>query len=84
MKGVAMLLSPDPADDSAELDDARRMIVRRLNRDPYDVWTRDSLARTIGLPTGVTARVLAELVSGGMVRRVPGADEEFSVVGDDY
>jgi hypothetical protein len=69
--------------DGAEAE-ARRMIVRTLNRDPYDVWTRDSLARALGLPTGLAGRVLSQLVSAGMVRRLAGAEDEYTVAGPDY
>jgi DNA-binding MarR family transcriptional regulator len=64
--------------------EARSSIVRTLNRDPYDVWTRDSLAGATGLSSGLAARVLADLVAVGMVRRLPGPDEEFTVAGGDY
>jgi DNA-binding MarR family transcriptional regulator len=64
--------------------DGRRSIMRTLNRDPYDVWTRDSLARATGLSSGLAGRVLADLVGSGMVRRLPGPDEEYTAAGADY
>lgn len=69
--------------DGAEAD-ARRLIVRTLNRDPYDVWTRDSLARTLGISSGLTGKVLTQLVSAGMVRRLAGTNDEYTVAGADY
>jgi DNA-binding MarR family transcriptional regulator len=74
-----MLLDPD---DTAEAD-ARRAITRTLNRDPFDVWTRDELARTLGLSSSVTGRVLGDLLGNGLVRRLPGTDGEFTAAGTD-
>jgi AraC-like DNA-binding protein len=65
-------------DDLAETD-ARRAIMRTLNRDPFDVWTRDELARTLGLSSSLTGRVLGDLLATGLVRRLPGTDGEFTV-----
>lgn len=65
--------------------DARRVIVRTLNRYPYDVWTRDSLARSLGISSSLAGRVLGQLASAGMVHRLNGADgldEEYTVAGD--
>lgn len=65
--------------------DARRVIVRALNRYPYDVWTRDSLARSLGISSSLAGRVLEQLASAGMVHRlngVDGLDEEYTVAGD--
>lgn len=65
--------------------DARRAIVRTLNRYPYDVWTRDSLARSLGVSSSLAARVLGQLASAGMVHRLNGTDgldEEYTVAGD--
>ena len=64
-------------------DEARRAIVRALNRDPYDVWTRDSLARTLGVSSGLTGKILVQLAGAGMVHRLVGPDEEYTVAGDD-
>ncbi len=64
--------------------EGRSSIIRVLNRDPYDVWTRDSLASATGLSSGLAARVLADLVAGGLVRRLAGPDEEYTVAGADY
>lgn len=70
----------------SELDvieaDARRAIVRTLNRDPYDVWTRDSLARSLGVSSGLAGKILVQLASAGMVHRLEGLDEEYTVAGD--
>lgn len=63
--------------------EGRRSILRTLNRDPYDVWTRDSLATATAVSSGLAARVLADLVASGMVRRLPGPDEEYTVAGED-
>ncbi len=81
---IELQAEPD-ADDDTEAE-ARRAIVRTLNRHPYDVWTRDSLARSLGVPTGLAGRILTQLASAGMVRRLPadGSDEEYTVAGDDY
>lgn len=71
---------------SEEADaDARRAIVRTLNRHPYDVWTRDSLARSLGVPSSLAGKILLQLASAGMVHRLSGADgldEEYTVTGD--
>ena len=67
--------------------DARRAIVRTLNRDPYDVWTRDSLARTLGVSTSLTEHILAQLASSGMVHRLdddPGAGVGYTVAAEPY
>ena len=64
--------------------EGRSSIMRVLNRDPYDVWTRDSLASATGLSSGLAARVLTDLVAGGLVRRLAGPDEEYTVAGADY
>jgi DNA-binding IscR family transcriptional regulator len=69
-------------DDDIEAD-ARRMIVRALNRDPFDVWTRDSLARSLGVSSWLTAKILAELASAGMVHRVDATGDGYTVAGDD-
>ena len=75
---------PESAHHESPEIDARRSIVRTLNRDPYDVWTRESLASAIGQSPGLTGRVLAELVGAGVVRRLPGPDEEYSAAGGGY
>ena len=62
--------------------DARRAIVRLLNRDPFDVWTRDSLARSVGLSVGLTGKILVQLTGAGIVHRLEGPDEEYTVIGD--
>jgi hypothetical protein len=64
--------------------DARRAIVRTLNRDPYDVWTPDSLARSVGISAGLTGTILVRLARAGMVHRLEGSDEEYTVAGDGY
>lgn len=70
------------AHDEEEVD-ARRAIVRTLNRDPYDVWTRDSLARALCVSTSLTERILAQLAASGMVHRLDDdadADVGYTVV----
>ena len=64
-------------------DEARRTIVRALNRDPYDVWTRDRLATTLGLSAGLTGKVLAQLADAGIVHRLGDASDGFTVAGGD-
>lgn len=72
------------AHDEEEAD-ARRAIVRLLNREPYDVWTRDALARSLGVPASVTERILTQLAKSGMVHRLDGSDEiEYTVATDAY
>ena len=61
--------------------DARRAIVRALNRQPYDVWTSGSLALAVGASPALTGRILLQLASAGMVHRL-GDDEGFTVMGD--
>jgi DNA-binding MarR family transcriptional regulator len=65
---------------SAE-QDVRRTIVRALNRDPFDIWTPESLASSLGLSSGLTAKLLAELSGAGMIRRLEGADDEYTAAG---
>jgi hypothetical protein len=64
--------------------DPRRALMHALHRDPFDVWTPQSLARAVGLSLGQTVKVLAELVAAGLVLKLPGPDEEYTVVGADY
>jgi DNA-binding IclR family transcriptional regulator len=65
--------------------DARRTIVRILNRAPYDVWTRDSLARSVGVPASLTERILIQLTRSGIVQRLDDSDEiEYTVATDAY
>jgi DNA-binding IscR family transcriptional regulator len=65
--------------------DARRAIVRILNRAPYDVWTRDSLARSVGVPASLTERILIQLTRSGIVQRIDDSDEiEYTVATDAY
>jgi DNA-binding IscR family transcriptional regulator len=74
----------DPTTERSEAEaDARRAIVRALNRAPYDVWTGDSLARTLALSPGLTGRILAQLATAGMVHLLEGTDDEYTVAGDD-
>jgi hypothetical protein len=67
--------------DDDDEHDARRAIVRALNRDPYDVWTSGSLALAVGASPALTGRILQQLASAGMVHRL-GDDEGFTVMGD--
>jgi predicted Rossmann fold nucleotide-binding protein DprA/Smf involved in DNA uptake len=62
----------------------RKALMRALQRDPYDVWTPQSLAGAVGLSLGQTLKVLAELVAAGLVLRLPGPDEEYTIAGADY
>lgn len=72
------------AHDEEEAD-ARRAIVRLLNREPYDVWTRDTLARSLGVPASLTERILTQLAKSGMVQRLDGSNEiEYTVATDAY
>ncbi|MGZ8583705.1 MAG: hypothetical protein ACXWX4_11730 [Actinomycetota bacterium] len=72
------------AHDEEEAD-ARRAIVRTLNRDPYGVWTRDSLARSLGVSASLTERILLQLASSGMVHRLDDTDEvEYTVGVESY
>ena len=80
------------AETDAETDveaaeaEARRVIIRALNRNPYDVWTRESLARSLGISSGLAGTILTKLASAGMVHRLradDGFDEEYTVAGDD-
>jgi hypothetical protein len=71
-------------DHAAPEPDPRRTLMQALQRDPYDVWTPQSLARAVGLSLGQTVKGLAELVAAGLVLRLPGPDEEYTVAGADY
>lgn len=57
---------------------AKRAIVRVLDRDPQDSWTRERLAAHFGLSQSLVARILADLVRVGAVYRVPGPDDEYA------
>jgi hypothetical protein len=67
--------------DDDDEHDARRAIVRALNRDPYDVWTSGSLALAVGASPALTGTILQQLASAGMVHRL-GDEEGFTVMGD--
>lgn len=75
----------EPELDTEEAD-ARRAIVRALHRDPYDVWTRDSLARSLGVPASLTERILVQLTSSGLVQRLdddaPGGSVGYTVAAE--
>jgi hypothetical protein len=60
---------------------ARQLVLGALNRDPFDVWTRDALASRLAIPSSVVGRVLAELVGAGLIRRLEGPDEEYTAAG---
>jgi DNA-binding MarR family transcriptional regulator len=64
--------------------DARRSLIRTMNRNPYDVWTLESLARATGLSTGAASRALRELVGAGLVRQLAGPDDEYTIAGSPY
>jgi DNA-binding MarR family transcriptional regulator len=64
--------------------DARRSLIRTMNRNPYDVWTLESLARATGLSSGSAGRALGELVRAGLVRRLAGPDDEYTIAGSAY
>ena len=49
------------------------------------MWTRDGLARTLGVPASLAERVLSQLTSSGMVRRLDESGEvEYTVGGEAY
>jgi DNA-binding IclR family transcriptional regulator len=73
-----MLLNHEDEHD----EDARRSILQTLNRDPFEVWTRDELARSLGLSASMTGRVVTDLVARGWVRRLPGVEEEYTAAGE--
>ncbi|HEV8564096.1 MAG TPA: hypothetical protein VGR41_04230 [Actinomycetota bacterium] len=54
---------------------ARRTVVHAFERNPGQVWTRESLANWYSLPLGLVDEVVADLVAARLVRRVPGPDE---------
>jgi DNA-binding IscR family transcriptional regulator len=68
--------------DSSE-SHARMTIVHALTRGRGDVWTPQSLAASFGISTPMVIRVLAELQVAGIVRRLPGPDDEYAAVGAD-
>jgi hypothetical protein len=61
--------------------DARSAILRALERAPFDVWTRDSLARSLGLSSGLTDTILAKLVDARIVHRSDDEEPEFTIAG---
>ncbi|HJR98404.1 MAG TPA: hypothetical protein VJ979_10915 [Actinomycetota bacterium] len=74
----------DPATEPGDIEaETRRAILRALNLAPYDVWTGESLARTLALSPGLTGRILTQLVRDGMVRLIEGSEDEYTVAGDD-
>jgi DNA-binding IscR family transcriptional regulator len=62
---------------------ARMTIVHAFTRGRGDVWTPESLASSFGISKPMVIRVLAELQAAGIVRRLPGPDEEFSAAGSE-
>lgn len=61
--------------------EARRAILRALERAPFDVWTRDSLARSLGLSSGLTETILTKLVVARIVHRSDDEEPEFTIAG---
>jgi DNA-binding MarR family transcriptional regulator len=48
------------------------------------VWTRDSLAQRFGIGSALAGRILAELTGAGLIRRLPGPDDEYTAAGAGY
>ena len=63
---------------------ARTTILHALSRNTQDVWTRDSLARHFGIAPALAGRMLAELTGAGLIRRLPGPDDEYTAAGAGY
>ena len=63
---------------------ARTTILHALTRNDADVWTRDSLARRFGIGPTLAGRMLAELTGAGVIRRLPGPDDEYTAAGAGY
>ena len=63
---------------------ARTTILHALTRNDADVWTRDSLARHFGIGPTLAGRMLAELAGAGLIRRLPGPDDEYTAAGAGY
>ncbi len=86
VEDVEALEADAETDVEAAEAEARRLIIRALNRNPYDVWTRESLARSLGISSGLAGTILTKLASAGMVHRLradDGCDEEYTVAGGD-
>jgi hypothetical protein len=62
---------------------ARTMIVHAFPPGRGAVWTPESLASSFGISRPLVIRVLAELQASGIVRRLPGPDEEYAAAGDE-
>jgi predicted transcriptional regulator len=56
--------------DTARRAELVRSVVAGVVRNPYAVITRDSLAHWLDVPRGVAERILARLVSAGLIREV--------------
>ncbi len=63
---------------------ARQTIAHALRAHPYEIWTRDALARRYGIAPSLAAAVLADLVDAGIAERLDGPDEEYAAAGMDY
>ena len=63
---------------------ARQTIAHALRAHPYEIWTRDALARHFGIAPSLAATVLADLVNAGIAERLDGPDEEYAAAGMDY
>ena len=63
---------------------ARTTILHALTRNDEDIWTRDSLARRFGIGPALAGRMLAELTGAGLIRRLPGPDDEYTAAGAGY
>jgi DNA-binding IscR family transcriptional regulator len=63
---------------------ARQTIAHALRTHPYEIWTRDALARRYGIAPSLAATVLAELVDTGIAERLDGPEEEYAAAGMDY
>jgi DNA-binding IscR family transcriptional regulator len=63
---------------------ARTTILHALSRNHEDVWTRDSLAQRFGIGSALAGRILAELTGAGLIRRLPGPDDEYTAAGAGY
>jgi DNA-binding IscR family transcriptional regulator len=56
---------------------ARRTVAHAFERNAGHIWTRESLANWYGVPLGLVDEVVADLVTAGVVRRMPGPNEGY-------
>ncbi|MEP7060588.1 MAG: helix-turn-helix domain-containing protein [Actinomycetota bacterium] len=63
---------------------ARMTILHALSGNDEATWTREHLAQRFGIGSALAGRILAELTGAGLIRRLPGPDDEYTAAGAGY